>query len=488
MTELGTINILLPDHGPAADPAEANPALAAMFALMLAGQGAPPAQAAVPMPIDDTTVADTTVADDAPAGGDGRGDGDGADLPADAVLSLPIMGSPLLPAPPPSPDPKAAPPVFAAELNAKVWAPATMLPAASAPASGRETVVQEPPAAPTKAAPIVGTGDRRLTPDQSSDLPQPPLGTPGAPPRVKVELAPNVPESILMDADAGPVPPARDEAPGPVPAAPPPRETARPAPGIAAAVPMAQTFVPPTGPAPGAASADAAMPAGGNVAPSPASVARPAVGEAAARDPAPPQAILAATAEPATAPVRRVARRDGEVRVADIAASPFAPAAVAITAPDRPAAMTLPDRVAAHRLDMVAGDRWLDQLARDIARTVGSDGQLRFRLNPEHLGSLHVEVSHGPDGASVRLSADSEAARAILADARPRLIAEAQAQGVRIADAQVSGGGGQPPRQGDGGRPQQPFVQHDPAPGGPAKSRAPVTVDEPIGVISERYA
>lgn len=104
--------------------------------------------------------------------------------------------------------------------------------------------------------------------------------------------------------------------------------------------------------------------------------------------------------------------------------------------------------VVERQLDLARDGEWLDQLARDIARTASADAPLRFRLNPEHLGSLHVEVTQGAAGASVRLTADTEAARTIIADARPQLVAEARAQGVRIVETHVdlgsnggSGGG-----------------------------------------------
>lgn len=94
------------------------------------------------------------------------------------------------------------------------------------------------------------------------------------------------------------------------------------------------------------------------------------------------------------------------------------------------------------QLDLAHEGEWLDRLARDIARTAGAEGGLRFRLNPEHLGSLHVELTQGQAGASLKLTAETEAARAIIADAQPRLVAEARAQGVRIAETHVDLGSG----------------------------------------------
>jgi flagellar hook-length control protein FliK len=105
-----------------------------------------------------------------------------------------------------------------------------------------------------------------------------------------------------------------------------------------------------------------------------------------------------------------------------------------------------------HQLDLAHEGEWLDQLARDIAQTAGGDKTpLRFRLNPETLGSLRVEITQDRNGTAVRLTADSEAARAIIADAQPRLIAEARAQGIRISETHVDLGSqsqsGDPRRQ-----------------------------------------
>jgi len=108
---------------------------------------------------------------------------------------------------------------------------------------------------------------------------------------------------------------------------------------------------------------------------------------------------------------------------------PAAPAAVQQSAPAE---------IAPHHLNLVKDSEWLDSLAKDITRAAQSDTHLRFQLNPEHLGSLKVEVLNGANGTSVKLTADTEAARAILVDAQPRLVAEARAQGLRISEAQVN--------------------------------------------------
>ncbi len=89
------------------------------------------------------------------------------------------------------------------------------------------------------------------------------------------------------------------------------------------------------------------------------------------------------------------------------------------------------------KLDLARDSRWLDRLARDIAQAGSSDTPLRFRLHPQTLGHLQVELQQGDRGTAVRLTVETEAARQILADAQPRLAAEARAQGVRIAETHV---------------------------------------------------
>ena len=111
-----------------------------------------------------------------------------------------------------------------------------------------------------------------------------------------------------------------------------------------------------------------------------------------------------------------------------------------------------PSEVAIERqLDVSAEGEWLDSLAKDIARTAGEGGTLRFKLNPENLGTLRVEITPQANGSAVRLTADTDAARTIIADAQTRLVAEAKANGVRISETHVDLGGqtpsGDPRRQ-----------------------------------------
>jgi flagellar hook-length control protein FliK len=88
-------------------------------------------------------------------------------------------------------------------------------------------------------------------------------------------------------------------------------------------------------------------------------------------------------------------------------------------------------------LDMLRDTQWLDTLAHDISVAANQDSHLKFQINPEHLGSLAIEITHGEAGASIRMTTDNDHARAIIADAQPRLLAEVRAQGLRVADSHV---------------------------------------------------
>ncbi|WP_243406141.1 flagellar hook-length control protein FliK [Sphingosinicella sp. YJ22] len=107
------------------------------------------------------------------------------------------------------------------------------------------------------------------------------------------------------------------------------------------------------------------------------------------------------------------------------------------------AAQQLGQALAAQVLDLAGGSEWLDQLSQEIGRAADGSGPLRFRLTPESLGELKVEISQSDRGAIVRMTVATEAAQAALADAQPRLAAEARAQGVRIAETQVDLSGNQ---------------------------------------------
>ncbi len=134
-----------------------------------------------------------------------------------------------------------------------------------------------------------------------------------------------------------------------------------------------------------------------------------------------------ATQAPAQAPV-------ASATIAAATEPALQPASVARSAPQMPQPA---DQAVERELDLAHESEWLDRLARDIVRSGSADGPMRFKLHPQTLGHLRVELTQGDQGTTVRLIAETEAARAIIADAQPRLLQEARAQGVRIAHAEV---------------------------------------------------
>ena len=208
-----------------------------------------------------------------------------------------------------------------------------------------------------------------------------------------------------------------------------------------------------------------------------------------AAEPTPPApAIPNATNEARPAPTRARKPQDA-IRIADVRTE-AAPARIEVASVAQAAPAPLADDPVARQLSIAQDGRWLDSLAKDIASAGNANGQIHFRLDPDHLGSLTVQIAQGSDGASIRLTASSEAARTILADAQPRLVAEARAQGLNLRDATVetrtataapapaastsagfgnqSGGG----RSSDGGTAAQ-LQQQSQGQGGGARQRAP---------------
>jgi len=144
---------------------------------------------------------------------------------------------------------------------------------------------------------------------------------------------------------------------------------------------------------------------------------------------------------------------DGKVDAAGSAAPPPSFTAPSSAAPSPPGTAPIDGsaQIIERHLDTARDGEWLDRLARDIAASATQSNRMKFQLNPEHLGSLHIELSHGADGVSIRIAPDSDAGRAMLAGAEPRLAAEARAQGLRVADARIDlnyqGGGQNAPQQ-----------------------------------------
>jgi flagellar hook-length control protein FliK len=91
-------------------------------------------------------------------------------------------------------------------------------------------------------------------------------------------------------------------------------------------------------------------------------------------------------------------------------------------------------------LDLAQGNQWLDRIAKEIVAMRQPTGDLAFRLVPAELGKLDIALKQGDNGLSITLETQSEKAQDIITAAQPRLVEELRAQGVRVADAQISHG------------------------------------------------
>ncbi len=88
-------------------------------------------------------------------------------------------------------------------------------------------------------------------------------------------------------------------------------------------------------------------------------------------------------------------------------------------------------------IDMGSGGQWIDGLAREIAALSKGEGQGSFRLSPEHLGPMRVDIRAGDQGANVTLTVETKAAEAMLVQDRHLLKADAQLSALRIGEVTV---------------------------------------------------
>lgn len=96
--------------------------------------------------------------------------------------------------------------------------------------------------------------------------------------------------------------------------------------------------------------------------------------------------------------------------------------------------------VAERHLNLARDTLWLDQLANDIVSASDRTDHVSFRLVPAHLGRLDVELITGDTGLSVNIATSTAEAGKIVASAQPSLVESLQAQGIRVADTQVTTG------------------------------------------------
>ena len=89
-------------------------------------------------------------------------------------------------------------------------------------------------------------------------------------------------------------------------------------------------------------------------------------------------------------------------------------------------------------------DEWIGAMI-DRIETLRDEGagarETRIRLSPDALGRLDVAIRQEGDSVTVRIAAETPAARALLAEAAPRLTELAEARGLKLAGAGFEGGG-----------------------------------------------
>lgn len=92
-------------------------------------------------------------------------------------------------------------------------------------------------------------------------------------------------------------------------------------------------------------------------------------------------------------------------------------------------------------LDM-RDDSWMTAMIDQIEemRDAGGTRETSIRLSPDSLGELDISIRHDGDKIHVRFNAESPAARALLAEAQPKLAELAEARGIRLGQTSVNGG------------------------------------------------
>lgn len=90
----------------------------------------------------------------------------------------------------------------------------------------------------------------------------------------------------------------------------------------------------------------------------------------------------------------------------------------------------------------------------------GSVRETRIRLSPDRLGQVDIAIEQTADGVNVRFVTDNPQARALLADAQPRLMELAESRGLKLGGGGV--GDGRPERQGHDAPPRS-FASNRPA-------------------------
>lgn len=211
----------------------------------------------------------------------------------------------------------------------------------------------------------------------------------------------------------------------------------------AAAVQGTDASIAPTTPVIGEATALLRMVAGGGAEPRATNAKAPLF--------AMPRASAKAVADASTDAVRSTGDKVADVKLTDVtiaetdrplptaqpahlaAASTAAPAISGASQPVADLSAILGQQV----IDMSSGGQWIDGLAKEIATLASGTGQGSFRLSPEHLGPMRVDIRQGDLGAEISLTVQTAAAESALRQDSDRLKNDAQLSAVRVHEVRV---------------------------------------------------
>jgi flagellar hook-length control protein FliK len=147
-----------------------------------------------------------------------------------------------------------------------------------------------------------------------------------------------------------------------------------------------------------------------------------------------------------------------------LAEAPFSSVAANISTLDVSTSPSLEASVPPRALDL-SGRDWAARLSNEMLTAQRGDGELAFRLNPQHLGTLEVGLTETAQGLIVELQASKEEAARIIARDEPRLVEELRQRGVPVVEVSLRNGAGDDgrnPRNGSNPAPQPPLTMNDP--------------------------
>ncbi|UIJ45433.1 flagellar hook-length control protein FliK [Sphingomonas cannabina] len=193
------------------------------------------------------------------------------------------------------------------------------------------------------------------------------------------------------------------------------------------------------------------------------------------------------TASPAAQPAAQAfaaaifaAERAAPAKREDAAADPAA-ILPGVSAPAGQAPVAVHASAQAHGAPLdTRRDDWMGQMIEriEMIRDEGGAREAHIRLAPDALGKVDVAIRHDGDTVHVQLTADTPAARTLLADAAPRLAEMAESRGLKLGGSGVDSGN--PQAQPDARDPRQPAAPFRPRSPAAAARDLPETSDERV--------